>query len=370
MTDDLDAEAADARAENAFRTAFEQQAQVSPPGGFDGAAIRRKSRTRSTGLVAATAAAVLILCGGLVSAVQLTRDSAPSSTTAAEPYAGWRFEFYRDVRLQVPDSWGYADEPGSDWCAAVPGGMIPKQPYVARAEAYLFRLGIGCSEPGTPLYRRPPINTWVDHVTLQSGPGQAGVQRVGQFWVITKPVGHVVIKVVATDRGLANRILDSAETVDASDPSCDPRSDIQAPGFHQPSPAFDVTTLDDVDAILVCQYSLGDLGQPGLRAQYELSGSAADDELAALKSAPVGGGPDQPENCVRGEFGESAIVLHLAHGASSEEMYVYYASCRGNGFDDGTAIRTLTSSACQPLIKPPVKLFSGSAGSFRRCASE
>lgn len=191
MTDHLDAEAADARAENAFRTAFEQKAQVSPPGGFDGAAIRRKSRTRSTGLVAATAAAVLILCGGLVSAVQLTRDSAPSSTTAAEPYAGWRFEFYRDVRLQVPDSWGYADEPGGDWCAAVPGGMIPKQPYVARAEAYLFRLGIGCSEPGTPLYRRPPINTWVDHVTLKSGPGQAGVQRVGQFWVITKPVGHV-----------------------------------------------------------------------------------------------------------------------------------------------------------------------------------
>ncbi len=161
----------------------------------------------------------------------------------------------------------------------------------------------------------------------------------------------------------------SAEIVEVDDPSCGHTSDIQARGFQRPSPPpFDIATLDGVDSILVCQYTLGGpAGTPGLRAQSELAGPAADDELEALQSAPLGGGPDQPSTCLPGEFGESAIVLHLTHEDASNQMYVYYSTCRGNGFDDGTAKRTLSTEACQPLIQQPVAIYSGSDASVSNC---
>lgn len=189
--------------------------------------------------------------------------------------------------------------------------------------------------------------------------------------MVQEPVGHTTIKVVSTDRDLADRIVASAEIVEPGDPSCDPSSDIQSRGFQRPSPPFDIATVDGVDAILVCQYELGiPPGSPGLIAQYELIGGAADAELKALQSTPLGGGPDQPRTCSQGEFGGSAIVLHLMHGDASDQMYVYYSSCRGNGFDDGTAIRALTREACPPLIQPPVALYSGSSAPFGKCAPD
>ncbi len=375
MNDGMERDSSDSRAENALRAAFERvAAEDGTPGALDGPAIRRRARTRSAGMIAGAAAATLLLVGGVVGAVQLTRDAAapandpanPTENTAIEPPAnGWRYEYYRDVRLQVPNTWGYDQEPGSDWCADVPGGMVPERPYVARSGPAKLVFDILC-RPG-----RTPVSTWVDHVTLSSGQGQSTVRTVGPFRVIQEPVGHVTIKVVSTDRRLADRILASAEIVEPDDPSCDPSSEIQARGFQRPSPAFDITALDDVDAMLVCQYTLSTPPDaPALIAQYELVESAAEAELRALQAAPIGGGPDHPETCGRGEYGDSAIVLHLMHGDASDQMYVYYSSCRGNGFDDGTAIRALTREACPPLIQPPVALYSGSSAPFGKCAPD
>ena len=374
MTDHQATDGPDSRAENAFRAAFERVAEAGLPEPLDSPAIRRKSRTRSTGLIAGAAAAVLLLIGGAVGAVQLSRDAASTANDPADqtetsaieaPAPGWRFEYYRDVRLQVPNSWGYDREPGSDWCADVPGGMVPERPYVARSGPSKLVFDILC-RPG-----RTPVNTWVDHVTLSNGQGQSTVRRVGPFRVIREPVGHVTIKIVSTHRRLADRILASAEIVEPDDPSCDPSSEIQAGGFQRPSPAFDITALDDVDAMLVCQYTLRTPPDaPALIAQYELVEAAAEAELRALQAAPIGGGPDRPETCGPSEYGDSAIVLHLVDGDASDQMYVYYSSCRGNGFDDGTAIRALTREACPPLIQPPISLYSGSSAPFGKCAPD
>lgn len=336
MTDHREPGAPDGRAENALRAAFHRAAEATQLDSLDGPAIRRKARTRSATMVTGAAAAVLLLFGGVVGAVQLSRDPAATAADPADqtetsaietPDKGWRFEYYRDVRLQVPDSWGYDSEPGSDWCAAVPGGMMPDQPYVARAEASQAVFDILCRPSG------PPVTNWVDHVALSSAfrsSAGSSADEVGAFWVVKKVVGHVGITAVAIDRELADRIVASAEIVEAADPSCDPRSEIQAHGFQRPAPPFDITTLEDVDTILVCQYTFGEsVNSPGLSAQYQLVGAAADRELEALQAAPIGGGPDQLENCVRGEFGESAIALHLLHGDASDAMYVYYGSCRG-----------------------------------------
>lgn len=41
--------------------------------------------------------------------------------------AGFRWESYRDVMVQVPDAWGYASAPQSDYCI---GKRFPTEPYV------------------------------------------------------------------------------------------------------------------------------------------------------------------------------------------------------------------------------------------------
>ncbi len=385
MSDNIEPGAGDARAENAFRAAFERKSQVDPTDHLDGADLRHQAGVRSTSKVALVAAAVLLIVGSIITGVRLTAPagsvpvaggatSSDGATSAAEPAEGWRFEFYRDVRVQVPDSWTYAQEPGSDWCAYVPG-RLPKMPYVARAEGSSVRLDIGCSRPGSADYRGPPVDTWVDHLALSSAfggsSGSVTANRTGAFWMVRQVVGHAGIKVVTKDRQLADRILASAEIVQPADPSCDPRSPIQARGFQRPAPAFDVSSLTDVDSILVCQYSFGEPEDaPGLVAQSELTGAAADDELHALQSAPIGGGPNRPGSCMGGYYGESALVIRLQSGETSHDMYLYYATCRGNGFDDGTEIRTLTTAGCTPLIQPPVAIYSGSSASFSMCVPD
>lgn len=372
MTDHIDRLGDDTRAEDALRTALETQARGVSPYALDGSSIRRAAGRRSTARLAAVAVAVVLLCGGVIGVVQLNHKStnAPTATSGdvAAPAKGWRLEYYRDVRLQVPKSWRYEEEPGSDWCA-LPASIIPKRPYVARQEPAGVVLAILCGTTGSPPYNRGlPVRRWVDHVTFRSGSTTASVKKVGRFWVLTRPVGHAVIKVVTADRQLGQRIADSAELVAPSDPSCDPHSDVQSARIERPAPPFDVTRLPGVDSILVCQYLLDvPSNQPGLSAQQELTGAAADRELHALQAAPLGTGPNAPAHCMAGDIGESAITLHLLRHGSDHQMYVYYASCRGNGFDDGTAIRTLTTAACAPLVQPPVQLYLGPRATFERC---
>jgi hypothetical protein len=129
-----------------------------------------------------------------------------------------------------------------------------------------------------------------------------------------------------------------------------------------------VSAIDSVDAISVCQYDRGDGTRgPGLLGSRMLTGAEAQAELAAIRQAPVGGGPDQPEHCVDDMFGDTALVLRLHDGPTTYDMHVYYEWCFGNGFDDGTAMRELTADACVPLWGGPVAFTAGSTAPYRRC---
>ena len=47
---------------------------------------------------------------------------------------------------------------------------------------------------------------------------------------------------------------------------------------------------------------------------------------------------------------QRVLALHLeSPDAGRSQGHVGYASCRGNGFDDGVAVRELTRDACLPL---------------------
>jgi hypothetical protein len=116
----------------------------------------------------------------------------------------------------------------------------------------------------------------------------------------------------------------------------------------------------------VCSYDLQPSG-PGLLGVYRMDSQVATTELRALQAAPIGGGPDRPDDCYPDDRGDAALELHLAIGGATQTMYVFYSSCHDNGFDDGTHLRELTTDACVPLVHEPVLLTSGSSASFERC---
>ena len=70
-------------------------------------------------------------------------DPAPNapSVSAVEDTAGWRTESYRNVTLQVPDSWGYGAL--DQWCVGADGGPgtpVVQLPFGAQTQ-------VGCSFP-------------------------------------------------------------------------------------------------------------------------------------------------------------------------------------------------------------------------------
>ncbi|MCW2766105.1 MAG: hypothetical protein JWO11_2064, partial [Nocardioides sp.] len=77
---------------------------------------------------------------------------------------------------------------------------------------------------------------------------------------------------------------------------------------------------------------------------------AAEDLLAGIKSAPTGGGPDHRDQCVPDAYGDHSIALRFHHDGATDDAYVYYDWCFGNGIDDGTTRFELTADNCAPLF--------------------
>ena len=97
------------------------------------------------------------------------------------------------------------------------------------------------------------------------------------------------------------------------------------------------------------------------------SGPAAADELAALQRASLGGGPDNPADCLARAPEGTALVLHLRGPSGDQQVYVYYSGCTGNGFFDGVQPRALTAEACTPLVSDPVTIRYGNGPTVTLC---
>ncbi len=274
----------------------------------------------------------------------------------------------------MPQSWGYNLEPSSDWC--IDEKTLPTEPYVAREEPGRGVASIGCpgerglSEGG--FSSGPPTRLWAPHVTLGTSDLEAkpGITQRDGWTVVRERVGSALVSVTVRDPQLAEDILATATVVTEDFNGCLARDPIQSTTFERPTPPYDLTTIDRVDSISVCKYPIGefaDPSQPGLVSSNRLVGEAAADELAALQSTPIGGGPDDPQSCVDDMIGGEAIVLWLNTGGGRHRVHVYYNWCFHNGFDDGTKMRSLTEDSCMPLFTPPLSLLSGSAAPFRMC---
>lgn len=357
MTDDLD------RAEQAFRTALASRAGSFVPTALD---VPTPRRPRRWPLLVAAAAAAVVLVVGLVAVVGGHRDEAAPAHVLPD---GWRWESYADVMVGVPDSWGYADAPRRGCGSAVPDpstglhGPGPGRGYVDSRAPVGRETYLNCIT-GAPHVRPRAHLSFSD--PKSELPVPLGWRRDTRILGGT----HVTVTIDQDHEQLAKRILATAHVVRRDQNGCTPSSPLQDPLAGRPSPAFDVSALEGVDSIAVCQYALGDPGAhltPGLIASQLLTGARADAELAALQAAGTDGGPNVAHSCGADDRGDTGITLLLTSGHTTHEMYAIYESCSANGIDDGTHLRELTRADCRPLFDARIQIVNGYNAAFGRC---
>ena len=177
----------DKRAEQALRSALAGQEIPPTP---DPQIIRRRARDRRVGIVALASALILLVSAGAFVAADLGREqqqivAAPGDARLpADPAPdGWRTEYYRDISFEVPETWGYGHEPGSDWCVGSNDSQPQpphRQPYVSLGRKPVVTT-VTCIDP--------PMGLTTEHVLVyELKPNEdvsAEVGRDGAFWIIT-----------------------------------------------------------------------------------------------------------------------------------------------------------------------------------------
>jgi hypothetical protein len=292
--------------------------------------------------------------------------------TAAPP-DDWRTEQYRDVIFRVPRAWGYAYEPGPDWCrGGPPDAEQRRRPYVSLGEPG-GRLEIACP----PL----PDELITEHVAAYSADSgwpttapydrQNGQTKLGNgFWEAIRTVESVRLRVISRDADLAQRIVDSAVPVGDGAP-CRPDHPVITDHAFRPEPAGEPGT---VDRITLCQYDLGRAaGQGGVRAAGELTGTAAQKLLKVVAAAPVWDGAACPAD--EEYWPDLTVVLRVHTGAELRELILRQGTCSNGagpvigGFDDGRTVRTATSETCRAVLVEPLRFDTGGDSVFARCAT-
>jgi len=379
----------DERPERALRDALSHHAGDVEPVELDVTGARRRTPWRAW---AAVAAAAVLVAGTAVGVTWWTDDDGTSAGPSENisdgqhagdrlppPEAGWRYESYRDIVVQVPDDWGYGSAPGSDWCAVLEDGpaTYPTEPFVDTSGANSLVFAILCSPTPeqVPLGMEAPERLWATHISLgeprdpDSDVPDGATEHDG--WTrITTTVGHARFTILADQAHLAeaHQVADSARIVTADHNGCDAISPIQEGLFPRPPHPFDLTSIGSVEAIAVCQYAVpGRPGEPGLIASRLLTGEAANSELGALQFTAIGSGPNDPDTCLPAQTRETAVVLRLDPFTEPHDIYGYYDTCAHNGFDDGTDVRQLTVDNCLPLWGERVLAWLSSSTTAGRC---
>ena len=368
------------RAERAFRDAI---TELDVPAAPNPAAARRQVRDRRLATLAVVATVLIVaVVGGFAWRGQTAPVSTEAQPAAAQPSqaetsaptdpapAGWRTEYYRDIRFEVPASWGYAQPPDSSWCADDPRGVLrPEQrtPYVWLSTDYPIRL-IGCPEM--------PKSLLSEHVEARvPGPAEdyaEGEVKTSGWWVVTRFAGSAVLIVTSQDLDRARQIVVSAAA--AKDAPCPAGSPVAGVLGARPPAPTDLDQLAPADSAVLCQYEPAidpaDRDLPSLRAVVSLDRRQARDLVDRLTAAPVNRTScDPPPDEDRPDI---AVQVAITAGGSVHTVYVAAAGCPDGagsvgGIDDGTTLRTLTRNACQALLQPPIVLYSASGDIGNNC---
>ena len=288
MPEDFSAE------ERAFREALRGAAEAEPFRPLDGNDFVRRPATRLARWPLAAAAAAVVAVTGLFGAVlpglqgqsanpaapapkeqadagggiEANSEMAPASTgpaAAPEPLAGFRWESYRDVVVQVPQDWGYGFAPTSAWCLSEDW---PEVPYVDLGRGSQAVPAILC-EGVMPADRLRP------HLVF-SAPDAIPSESLPDGWSYhTRTLGSVALTVLTDDAGadLARQILDSAVQQPVDNNGCPATVPIGEEGALDP-----VTGAP----LAVCLYDSDVPGDLALRASVRLDGEQAQTAWQAI----------------------------------------------------------------------------------------
>jgi hypothetical protein len=325
-------------------------------------ARKRVHQRRTRRIGAAAALAVVATFGGIWTAIggpesfnasQPESASGGAGTTndhpAAQPdssdnsgrreSAGWRWESYGGVELQVPAAWTYGVS-NAPWC----GGPNGRQPdgEVGRGAPQDLR---GCASP-IPAERRGQ-HVWFSRD--EGTPQPVAGEQLGGGWVKdVHTAGGVTIEVQTRDPALRDRILGSIREVSVDQNRCPVTHPISTAQPVQPQQGLPWDAA--VTGVSICGY-LGDQHPgPGLTGSKRLAGPAAQRVLDAIRAAPSGGGPDDPDTDEPFLGGGTVLRFDTADGV--REVYVRYASGQHNGFDNGTSERRLTRESLTFMTGP------------------
>jgi hypothetical protein len=314
--------------------------------------LRRRRRARTAGAVVLACAAVVVAGAGIRT---LTRpDGAPP---VAQPPAGWHWESYANVEVQVPDQW---TEINAGRLATCPAEKPRMAGWVGRP-SMLPEPAMGCPvavrggvTAGEPANRVPYV--------LFDFNAAPGVTQYDAGWTQeVRAVGALKVAVFGTDAAVRAQVLGSARVIDGVDSNgCAPAHAGAAQASYRPS-GKGLTSVGTVESIQICSYrsELQPAQVPPLLASAELTGDQARDVGLALRTAPETGAsltskPREPMP-VKGVIcqtssTEELLVLRVKGDRGSQEVVVRLNGCSPFDVDDGVDFRQPTKPSIGPLV--------------------
>lgn len=274
------------------------------------AAVHYRLQRRRTGR---TLGAAVLACAVVATAITATHSISNELRTDPEvarpgtPDAGWRWESYKTVQVQVPVDWTQHIS-GPAPCTAIASGSSSTKPAVGRFNGWLGPSSYVCEDAVLPAERRLQY-LWFNDVQAP------GTKQYDAGWTEeTRLVAGVKISVLTQDDALRKRILDSARPITGTDYyGCAP-TDSGARG----------TGLDSGDRITsasICEY-----WQNTLVAGSMVTGDRAAKIAQRLANSPVGPPPQEwAKGCQDDD--QRTFVVTLKGSTKSYPVRITYALC-------------------------------------------
>ncbi len=340
----MDAEMNDAELEQAMRDGLERRAQRADTAvpvadrARDGVRRRRAGRV-TVGLAAAAVVAVA------ATTVTLNRDDDPGQDQMpAGPGVTdgvWRTEYWRDMQVDVPDSWGWgASPPASCVGAARTAGAQPvsgefTEGYIGRPITSRYTCPAAESGPPAGPY------VWLGS-DLEPGTRDLG----GGYVEETVDVNGSRLTVASADAALRERILASA----TGGETCMSELDVRDPSFPDVVPG---NVMRGADVLNVCVYHARNEAKGARQADLvysttlDLGGLHA--YLAALEE-----GEEPRDQCPTLDYVEGEWVV-LEIGTEDGDVFrrdVVHTFCPGIDVDTDTLSGLETVRLTQALVDP------------------
>jgi hypothetical protein len=255
--------------------------------------LRRRRTGRAVGAVVLAAAAV-------ATAITASHHLA-SPQIANDPAAGWHWESYKTVEVQVPDRWNQYVS------GAAPCPVSTDSPVIGRFNDWLGGRRLPCVVGVMPLAERQEY-LWFNDVQ------SPGTTRYDGGWTEeTRLVGGVKLSVLTQDDTLRERILDSARPITGTDHhGCTPRDPGDQPGR---------LGEDGVTSVDICEYHEG-----SLVASSRRTGSAADQLARGLAGRLTTGPPEPTTDCM--VIPPLTFVITVHTPTTSWPLRISFTTCR------------------------------------------